>query len=381
MEALRDVIERRVNLFGVAEPLIQLESSGTLGEKGAEEKLIVELPGVTDVAAAVRQIGKTPVLEFKLLPKATLAAIQAATSTGSKKATAQDFVSTELTGRYLKKAALAFNQNASQPNVSLEFNDEGKDLFAKITREHVGDILAIFLDGEVISMPVINEEIREGKAVINGTFKLEDAKILVRDLNYGALPVPIELLSTQTVGASLGADALAGSVKAGVWSFGVIALFLILWYRLPGLVAVAALAIYAALNLAIFKLMPVTLTAAGIAGFILSIGMAVDANILIFERMREEFARGKNVGDAVREGFARAWLSIRDSNISSLITAAILFLFPSSSIIKGFALIFGLGVVVSMFTAITVTRTFLLSVVKKDSGKVARFLFNNGVSK
>jgi protein-export membrane protein SecD len=235
------------------------------------------------------------------------------------------------------------------------------------------------------SMPVINEEIRGGKAVISGNFTgsagIKEARDLVNNLNLGALPVPIELISTQVIGASLGKNAVESSVNAGILAFIVISLFLIIWYRLPGLLAVIALAIYTAINLAIFKLIPVTLTASGIAAFILSVGMAVDANILIFERMKEELKRGRELGDAVKEGFARAWLSIRDSNTSSIITALILFFFSSTSMVKGFALVFLIGVLVSMFTAITASRTLLLAIRNDKAGRLLKFLFGAGFKK
>ena len=203
--------------------------------------------------------------------------------------------------------------------------------------------------------------------------------MVVGDLNYGALPVPISLVSTQTIGATLGDEATKAGLKAGLWSFAIIALFLILWYRLPGVLSVLALGMYVALNLAIFKLIPVTLTAAGIAGFILSMGMAVDANILIFERMKEELKRGRVLPDAIREGFHRAWTSIRDSNISSIITAIILFYLASTPVIKGFALVFGLGVLTSMFTAITASRTLLVALGAKGENRFVTFLFGSGV--
>jgi preprotein translocase subunit SecD len=285
--------------------------------------------------------------------------------------------------RYLDGAQLQFTdggngQLGGQAMVGITFNSEGRDLFSKITTEHKGEVLAIFLDGQVISSPVIRDAITDGKAVISGTFTPDEAKSLVRDLNYGALPVPIQLASTQTVGASLGENAKTAGVKAGVVGLILITAFLILWYRLPGFIASISLCIYIILSLAVFKLIPVTLTAAGIAGFILSIGMAVDANILIFERMKEELKRGKSLSDSLHEGFSRAWLSIRDSNISSIITAIILFWLGTSAI-KGFALTLGLGVIISMLTAITISRTFLFSIVPKKEGKSSKFLFSNGL--
>lgn len=374
MESLREVIERRVNLFGVSEPIVQVEQGGVLG--GGENRLIVELPGVTDLQEAIGLIGATPLLEFKLVrPEVE----QLSEEELKTKTLGEVFLSTDLTGRFLQKAQLQFDsQTTGEATVLITFDKEGSDLFAKITKENVGRVLAIFLDGVPISSPVIRQEITGGNAVISGGFTPVEARDLVRNLNYGALPVAISLISTQTVGATLGDQATASGVKAGIWSFVFISLFLVLWYRLPGLLATVALVSYVALNLAIFKLIPVTLTAAGIAGFILSLGMAVDANILIFERMKEERRRGRVLHDAMREGFARAWLSIRDSNISSILTAIILFYFATTPIVRGFALVFIIGVVTSMFTAITFSRTMLYAMQMKE-GKFSRFLFGSGI--
>lgn len=373
MDALRDVIERRVNLFGVSEPIVQVERGGRFAGV-PQERLIVELPGVTDVAEAVALIGRTPLLEFKLLVSGD--------PTGQGTAIYTD---TGLTGRLVKRAQLEFGNSNSgglsnEPVVILNFNKEGSDLFETLTSENVGQILGIFLDGEVISAPVIREPIPGGTATISGSFTPDEARTLVRDLNFGALPLPIELISTQTIGASLGEEALQKGIKAGIYGLILVALFLALWYRLPGLIAVLALGIYIIIMLSIFKLIPVTLTAAGIAGLILTIGMAVDANILIFERMREEFQTGKDTREAIRDGFARAWLAIRDGNISSIITAVILFWF-GTSLVKGFALVFGLGILASMLTAITVTRTFLYALGKHKNEGLTKFLFGKGLSR
>jgi protein-export membrane protein SecD len=385
MSSLRDTIESRINVFGVSEPLVQIDEANIGGQK--VEKLIVELPGVTDTQKAIDIIGKTPVLEFKLVKNnatSTSAAVKlnvggaASSSDVTQGASLTDkdiFEDTGLTGRYLAHAALEFNQNTGDPVVSLVFNDEGAKLFADITKANKGRELAIFLDGRPLSMPTIQEEILGGKAQISGRFTPDEAKKLVENLNYGALPLPISLLNTQTIGASLGAGALKQSAFAGLISFIIIGIFLILWYRLPGVVAVIALAVYTVLNLAIFKLVPVTLTSAGLAGFILSIGMAVDANILIFERMKEELKRGLPLHEAIKEGFHRAWLSIRDSNLSSIITGVILYYFATSSLIKGFSFVFVIGVLTSMFTAITVSRTLLLAIGMKGEGKIGKFLF------
>lgn len=382
MSSLRDVIERRVNLFGVSEPVVQVENPSRFSS-ASEHRLLVSLPGVTDINKAVELIGKTPKLEFKLVrPEA-----QKFTEEELKTKTQDEiFLSTGLDGQLFSKAELQFTdvgggQLAGQPVVAVTFNSEGKNLFAKITRENKGQVLAIFLDGVVISSPVIRDEISDGKAVISGGFSPDEARSLVRDLNYGALPVPIELVSTQTIGASLGENAKTSGVKAGMIGFALVVAFLIIWYRLPGVIASISLIIYIIISLAVFKLIPVTLTAAGIAGFILSIGMAVDANVLIFERMKEEIKKGKSIHDALHEGFSRAWLSIRDSNISSIITSIILFWLGTSAI-KGFALTLGIGVLVSMFTAITISRTFLFAIAPKSTNspsRLSKLLFSNGL--
>lgn len=344
MEGIRDVIERRVNLFGVTEPLVQINKSKD------SFRLIVELPGVKDIHQAIDMIGETPYLEFKEeRPQEELEKLQEGED---------PFKNTELTGRYLKGAQLTFDQNTYQPQVSLEFSDEGAKLFADITTRNIGKRVAIYLDGFPISVPIVQEAITGGKAQITGDFTLDEAKKLVQRLNAGALPVPITLISQQSVGASLGEISLAKSLRAALIGLIAIAVFMVFYYRLPGVLAVIALAIYIVIILAIFKLIPVTLTLAGIAGFILSVGMAVDANILIFERMKEERRAGKGWGGSISDGFKRAWPSIRDGNISTLITAIILFWF-GTSIIKGFALTLFFGVLFSMFTAVIVTRTFL----------------------
>lgn len=378
MNALRDVIERRVNTFGVGEPVVTVENGGF--SNGQEERLIIDLPNVTDVSKAVAMIGQTPLLEFKT--EAPVGAPKSLVVDKDGKATIDinsNYVGTELTGRYLSKAILEFNQNTGEPIVSLQFDDTGSKLFEDITRANVGKSVAIFLDGQPISTPVVREAISGGRAQISGNFTPTEAKTLVGRLNSGALPVPITHISTETIGASLGAKALNAGVKAGLIGFLVIALFLIFWYRLPGVVAVISLSIYVAFMLFLFKLIPVTLTAAGIAGFIISIGIAVDANVLIFERIKEELQGGKMIADAIKNGFDRAWFSIRDSNTSSIITAIILFWF-GTSLIKGFALTFLIGVLVSMISAISISRLFLFVLNIEKTNKVTSFLFGSGIS-
>lgn len=377
LSVLNGVIERRINAFGVGEPVIQTEQGGALGQ--GEYRLIVELPGITDVDQAVAMIGQTPLLEFKLVKPDMVT--QMTDTAGNPNPAA--FTDTGLTGKYLTRSALEFGNGSamvSTPTVRVDFNAEGSALFANITGENVGRQLAIFLDGKVVSAPVINERIMGGSAIISGNFTAQEAKALVSNLNLGALPVPITLASTQTIGATLGDKALKAGVTAGVVGFLILSLFMILWYRVPGLISVLALFIYVILMLAIFKLVPVVLTSAGIAGLILSIGLAVDANVLIAERIKEELAGGRTTDAAIRIGFDRAWSAIRDSNIAHIIAAIILFWF-GTSLIKGFALVFGLGVFVSMLSAITISRTFLLSLGIDSDSRFGHFLLRSGLRK
>lgn len=376
--ALRQVIERRVNAFGVGEPVVQVEQGGALGT--GQYRLVVELPGITDVNEAVRRIGETPQLEFKLVKKGQESNL--ADAQGNP--IASSFEDTGLNGTLLTRATLQFGNGSSRvagtPVVKVDFNSDGTKLFGDITSNNVGRELGIFLDGKLISAPVIQDKITDGTAIISGNFTPEAARDMVRNLNLGALPLPITLESTQSIGATLGANALHAGLLAGLIGFIALSLFMIFWYRLPGLVSVVSLFIYCVLMLAVFKLIPVVLTSAGIAGFILSVGLAVDANVLIAERLKEELAAGKHAQDAIREGFSRAWLAIRDSNTAHIIAAVILFWF-STSLIKGFALVFGLGVLVSMLSAITISRTFMLALGLSEKSKIGRFLMLSGFHK
>lgn len=344
MRSVREVIERRVNAFGVAEPVVQVSG---------ENRLIVELPGVKDVDEAIKQIGLTPFLDFReenpdyQLPE----------EPGLLDFNKQ-YIQTGLSGKHLKRSDIVFDPNTNKPQITLEFDDEGKKLFAEITGRNVGRTVAIFLDGVPISAPVVQQEITAGQAVITGNFTIDQAKQLAQRLNAGALPVPIKLLQQQNIGPALGKISLKESVIAGLIGFIIVTLFMIIYYGLPGFMAVLALSVYALLSLSIFKLIPVTLTLAGIAGFILSVGMAVDANILVFERTKEELRSGHSAERSLEEGFKRAWTSIRDSNVSSLITVFFLGYF-GTSFIRGFAVTLGIGILVSMFTALIVTRTFM----------------------
>ncbi len=384
LESLRDVIDRRVNLFGVAEPLVQLEHSSVVAGT-QEDRLLVELPGVTDVKAAVDAIGKTPVLEFKLKARGEVP-IEGTVVNGTLHADASQldkaYVSTGLTGQYLKSAELQFGSGAQNalatPIVVLHFTDEGAKLFQKLTADNVGQELAIFLDGQPISTPVIQEAIPDGNATITGKFTPEEARNLVQNLNFGALPVPITLESSNTVGATLGESAFHAGLMAGTVGFLLVALFMVLWYRLGGVVAALALVIYILINIAAIKFIPITLTASGIAGFILSIGMAVDANVLIFERIKEELRSGKKTREAIHIGFSRAWPAIRDGHLTMLISAIILF-WLGTSIVQGFALVFGFGVIASLFTATSVSRVFLLAILPENGQGMWRKLMSSGL--
>lgn len=370
LEALHGVIDRRVNLFGVAEPLVQTERAGALSGS-PDDRLIVALPGVTDIEAAVAALGQTPTLEFKL-----------ATTTTTGTTTEASYVSTGLTGRYLDSAVLQFGSGAtaglSAPLVLINFNKEGADLFEKITTENVGQMLAIFLDGQVISQPVIQEPIAGGQASINGRFTAVEARDLVNNLNYGALPLEIHLQSSSAVGPTLGAAAIEAGATAGVIGFSVVALFMIVWYRLPGFIAALALAQYLVFMLAIIKVIPITLTASGIAGLIITLGMAVDANVLVFERTKEELRNGKNTREAVHIGFARAWTAIRDGHLTMLISGCILF-WLGSSLVKGFALVFVLGTLASVISAVSVSRVYLLAIAPEDGKGVWKKLLGSGI--
>ncbi|MCL4338597.1 protein translocase subunit SecD [Patescibacteria group bacterium] len=345
--AAKDVVERRINLYGLTEPVIQQS------KVGQSYRLIVEIPGVSDVSSAIDLIGKTAQLTF--YAEGTQSAKIATTSSSIADIWTKP---TGLTGKDLKSSSVTFDPNTGKPEVSLVFNSAGANLFEKITRENVGKTIAIFLDNQLITAPRVNEPISGGNAVIQGSFTLDEAKRLSIDLNAGALPVPLKVIEERNIGATLGFQSIEKSMVAGAVGLTLVALFMLFNYGTLGLLADIALIIYSLIVFALFKLIPVTLTLAGIAGFILSIGMAVDANILIFERMKEELRWGKDHMTAIRLGFDRAFPSIRDSNISSLITCGILYWF-GTGIIRGFAITLAIGIVVSLFSAITVTRTFL----------------------
>lgn len=358
LAGVRDVIERRVNAFGISEPVVQTNRAGD------EYRVIVELAGVHDPRQAIELIGATPQLDFRREVRGEEARQQFNIDDPESLA-GPIFERTQLTGKHLKTAAVAFDPVTGEPQVQLSFSAEGSELFAELTRQNLGQRIAIYLDGVPISAPVVQAEITNGQAVISGGFALPEAKQLAQRLNAGALPVPIELIGQQTVGPTLGATAVRESVTAGIIGLVAVGAWMIIFYRLPGVVATVALLLYALFFLALLKTTQVTLTLAGVAGFILTVGMAVDANVLVFERFRENLRHGKRVRYALEEGFREAWGSIWASNVSSLLTAMILYTF-GTSIIRGFAFTFALGTVLSMFTAITVTRAVLALLLKYE---------------
>jgi preprotein translocase subunit SecD len=385
MDAAKVIVKNRVDALGVAEPLVQSQG---------ERRIIVELPGVKDPQLAIATIRETGLLEFvdagdTFLPPGTVVR----TDFGGTVAPTEEMTSTSeitetttvtptvpagpaptpapeqvfhavLTGRDLNRGGLGIGrkETTGELYIAFELTSEAAPKFADFTSRNVGKYLAIALDKKIISCPVINNAITKGKGVIEGRFTLEEARSLLVQLQYGALPVPLRIETTRSVGPTLGQDSVQRSVRAGAIGLGIVLLFMLVYYRLPGFLADLALIIYALLNFALFKFIPVTLTLPGITGFLLSTGMAVDANILIFERMKEELRWGRSLSAAINAGFDRAWTSIRDSNLSTIITCIILYWFGSNfgaSVVKGFAITLLIGVVISMFTAVTVTRTFI----------------------
>ncbi|MCS7252050.1 MAG: protein translocase subunit SecD [Anaerolineae bacterium] len=407
LEDTRRIIENRVNALGVSEPVVQV--AGT-------RRIVVELPGITNLEQAVNTIKQTGLLEFvdagalpipegttirttldvsltgtvpltatpTLPPTPTLTATPTLTETAPMIGTSPvtptlQVYRTVMTGRNLRSARPELDE-FRRPQVAFTLDAEGTRLFAEYTSRNVGRYLCIVLDKKVISCPVIEDAITQGQGVIRlgAESALADAEALAVTLRYGALPVPLKIVDTRNIGPTLGRESIQRSLIAGIVGFATVALFMILYYRLPGVLAVLALSLYAALVFAVFKLLPVTLTLPGIAGFVLSIGMAVDANILIFERLKEELRAGRNLTAAIEYGFERAWPSIRDSNISTLITCVILYIFGmnfGASMVRGFALTLAIGVAASLFTGIWVTRTFLHVLLDRLSAQAYRRWF------
>ncbi len=349
LEASQRNIEKRVNFFGVSEATVQTAKTKD------DYRLVVELPGIKDVNQAIDLIGKTAQLEFR----------EENPDKEEASKSGEFFLKTSLTGKDLKRSFVEFDQNTGTPVVGLEFNSEGAKKFSDITTENIGKFVAIYLDDLPISVPKVEEAITTGNAIIRGSFDINEAKKLSIQLNAGALPVPIKLIEQRNVGATLGDESVKKSIIAGMIGLGLVVAFMAAYYGKLGLLADLALVNYGLLTLALYKLIPVTLTLPGIAGFSLSVGMAVDANILIFERMKEEIRMKKPLPVAMELGFGRAWDSIRDANICTLITAFILFnpfnwnFLNSSGMVRGFALTLAIGIAVSLFTGIVVTRTLI----------------------
>jgi preprotein translocase subunit SecD len=375
MEGLRDLIEKRINLYGIAESSVRIR----------EDRLEVEIPGQHDLDEAIKIIGETPFLDFREISEETeelkeekWKEIEEYLGKERSKVTLQDMLDVEesgeiegwevvtdphyeltgLTGRHLEDATVVINQVTQKPLITLEFNEEGAKLFEEITARNIGKPLATFLDGSILQEATVQEKITGGKAQISGDFSAEEAYVTARDLRIGALPVPISLISQQSIGPELGAQALDLAIKAGLIGAVLVSLFMILVYRLSGLVSVISLFVYILLVISLFKVIGVTLTLSGIAGFILSIGMAIDANVLVLSRMREEIKKGRDIEKSIEEAYLKAWSSIRDGNITTLIVAFVIF-FITTSFVRGFAVVLILGILVSIFSVMVVNRILL----------------------
>ncbi len=384
MEGLRNLIERRIDLYGVGESLVQVQG----------ERLVVEIPGAHDLDEAIDIIGETPFLDFREVSSEVIRKqeekweeIEEFLEKEREDITVEDLIALEesdidnweivlqegykqtgLTGRHLKSARVLMHPVTHEPAITLEFDSEGAQLFEEITERNIGKPIATFLDGEILQVATVQEKIAGGEAQITGNFKMEEAYEIARDLRIGALPVPIELVSQQSIGPALGRDSLSVSVSAAIFGFLLVVIFMIAVYRLPGFFAAISLSFYVIFVLFLFKSIPITLTLSGIAGFILSIGMAIDANILIISRLREEIKEGKSIKKGIEDAYKRAWPSIRDGNITTLVVAIILF-FITTSFVRGFAITLILGILVSLFSAMIISRAFLVIF---DDGKLSR---------
>lgn len=362
LDATRNIIERRVNLFGVSEPVIQTS------QVGEARRIVVELPGITDVSAAKALIGQTAQLEFREFSQES-----EATEAAALYPSFENTFDTGLTGKDLRRAVVSFDQTNGQPVVNLEFTSEGGTKFQEITLRNIRKPLPVFLDGYPITNPVVEQAISGGTAVISGGFTTDQAKSLAIQLNSGTLPVPIKVVEEKTVGPTLGRESVQRSIQAGAIGLALVMVFMWAYYGRLGFLANLALIVYGLITYAIFRLVPITLTLPGIAGFILSIGMAVDSNILIFERIKEELRAGRTWTTAMEVGFGRAWDSIRDANITTLLTCFILLnpfnwdFLPQFGLVRGFALTLAIGIFVSLFTGIVVSRNLIRVFIKKNS--------------
>lgn len=363
------IVDNRVNGLGLTDSVVQ---------QAGDRRIVVELPGETDPEKALATLKQTGLLEFvdmSSLPAEeayllTGTTVQTDAQTSSSQQPTQTITSTQtatiyhtiMTGAELESVQVTPDQLTGEQQVAFKLKTTGASIFNEFTSAHVGDVLAIVLDKQVISAPRIDEPITDGQGVIRGNFTVETANALAVQLRYGSLPVPLKVVETRTVGPTLGQDSLRKSLLAGIIGMTIVVLFMSIYYRLPGFVAILAIFIYALVAFALFRFIPITLTLPGIAGFLLSTGSALDANILIFERLKEELRAGRPMRNAVDLGWSRAWPSIRDSNIATIITCMILYWFGSAfgaTIVKGFSLTLLMGVIVSLFTALLVTRTVL----------------------
>lgn len=353
---LSSVFRSRIDSLGVSEPVIQTSGS---------DRIIIELPGIKNIDEAISKIGDT--YEMVFMEEATGAdtGVQLQDFYDSSYTYPGYWQKTDLTGKQLKSADVTFQganstSAKSEPVVSIRFDNAGTQKFAALTKKNLNKRIAIVLDNKIVSAPTVQTEITNGEAVITGSKDVAESKKLADRLNEGMLPVPAQLIGQKNIGATLGQDSLKNSMVAGIIGLLMVSIFIAIYYKTAGLVAVFSLGIYALITMAIYKIIPVTMTLAGIAGFVLSVGMAIDANILIFERMKEELAAGKTLLGAITDGFSRAFSSVKDSNFSSIITCVILYLTAGSGPVRGFALTLGIGIIISLFTAITVTRTLLV---------------------
>lgn len=364
LESAKNVMDRRVNFLGVAEPIVQTSIAQD------HYRIIIELPGITDVDQAIAVIGTTAQLEFREFTDEAFASGSATPS--SLLAITKP---SGLNGKDLKRANIVYSTTDGKPQVGIEFTPEGGKKFEELTRKLIGKELAIFLDDMLVSYPTISQEIIGGSAVITGQFTPEEAKALSVQLNAGALPVPVSVVEQRVIEASLGKTSIEKSIRAGLIGLLFVALFMIAKYGWLGVISVAALISYGLISLSVYRFIPITLTLPGIAGFILSVGMAVDSNILIFERFREEKRLGKPWNIAIEQAFGKAWDSIRDANVTTIITCLILFnpmnwqFLPTSGLVRGFAITLFLGVLISLFTGLVVTRTFIRVLYKENEVK------------
>lgn len=347
MAGVVSIIERRINALGVSEPIIQRQGA---------RRVIVELPGIHDQQQAIDTVGKTALLEFK-----------------------DPYGNTAVDGSYVKSVQLGTDRYG-RPAIDIEFDREGVQLFAQMTTRYQGQLTQIVLDGEVLQEVLIREPILEGKAQISGSFTHEEARHMVVLLQEGSLPIPMKIMEIRNVGPTLGQDSINRSFKAGIVGVILVFVYMMFYYKLPGLVADITLSCYIVILLGMLSAINAVLTLPGIAGIILSIGMAVDANVLVFERIKEELAEGKRLRSAIDSGFSRAFRTILDSNITTLITAIVLF-YAGAGSVRGFAVTLGLGILVSMFTAVVVTKTLLNWVVDRDSDKMVRYFGVRGLTK